>query len=104
MAKTVPAMIKVVVAAAGTPQQVSTTTQRFLSAIFQAASANTGLCYIGIKSDPTAPRLEISPGDAVTLSVGFSRDLKQWFDFIDIYVDADTDSNRVNIAYETSNL
>ncbi len=88
------------VAAAGTRVQANGGTSRHATTvIIQALTGNTGNVYIGDSTVASTLGLMLAPGASITLNADtdLENEDKTYIDVADIWVDAATNANKVNI-------
>lgn len=84
---------------AGTRVQISASETPIDSVVIQAQASNTGLVWVG-DSDVAANRgIELSPGQAITLTAETIGKAGDEYILSDVWVDTATNGNDVNVAY-----
>jgi hypothetical protein len=90
----------ITVAAAATRQQVTATSTRVTSIVFQGPAANTGAVYVGDSNVAAARGIEIPKGTSITVTADLlGRPGGEEFDLSDFYVDAATTGDKVKVSY-----
>lgn len=91
----------ITVAAAGTPERVTTADIPAAIVTIQAASTNTGGIWVGDSTvDPSANiGIRITPGGSVSLSLDDISRGGEEFNMSDFYIDADTNGNVASVSY-----
>lgn len=85
---------------AGTRVRANTGTERLVTTvIIQALTGNTGNVFIGDVTVASTLGLALAPGASITLNADqdLENEDKTYLDLADIYVDAATNANKVNI-------
>ena len=78
------------VAAAGTAEAMSSTSQRVRSVTIVAKSSNTGQVYIGGSDVASTTNAGLAPGDALEIPS------ESWLDLSDVYIDVDTNGEGID--------
>lgn len=80
-------------------QANSGTSRLCTTVIIQALTGNTGNCYVGDSTVAAALGLQLAPGASITLNADqdLENEDKTYIDLADIWVDAATNGNKVNI-------
>ena len=78
------------VAAAGTAEALSSSSQRVRSLTIIAKASNTGQAYIGGSDVDSNTNDGLAPGDALEIPS------ENWLDLADIYIDVDTNAEGVD--------
>ena len=78
------------VAAAGTAESISSTSQRVTGVTIAAKTSNTGQVYVGGSDVASTTNAGIAPGDALEIPS------ESWLDLNDVYIDVDTNGEGVD--------
>lgn len=85
---------------AGTRVQLNGGTSRLATkVILQALTGNTGNCYVGDSTVASTAGLQLAPGVSLELTADqdLADDDKVYLDLADIWIDAATNNNKVNV-------
>jgi hypothetical protein len=93
-------LAQTVVTTSGTEVQVSSTPLYASTVIFSCPAANTGAIYIGDVNVSTTRGIEVAKGVNLAITADMlGRPGGTEFDLSDLYVDAATNGDKVNISY-----
>ncbi len=94
-------LAQITVAAAGTPEQLSATELKVSQLVLQADPANGGNLYIGDINVAAAQCIVLEPGQGLALGTedSFADEDNIYMDLQDLYVDAATNGDKLNVAY-----
>jgi hypothetical protein len=92
-----PKAIQKTVTTAGTEVQVSSGVLTVRSCVIQALAANAGKIYVGGSDVDSTHGAHLSPGASLTLEA--PGDPTAYIDLTNVYVDAETNGDKVNVLY-----
>lgn len=92
--------IRKAVASAGTAVALVASKTNAEGAIIKADDDNTGSIYVGASDVSSSNGFRLKPGQAANLSDIFIRGTNCQYDLSQIYVDADTSADHVDVLYQ----
>lgn len=84
---------------AGSRETLSATSVRVISVIIAANKSNVGKVYVGDSAVASGVGQELSPGEALSIDAGSRFNHSETLDLADIYVDTETNGNKVKVSY-----